>query len=54
MRWTCIFTVIPYLGFVVAPILATIATGVMQSRVNRLADLDQGWYASAALSRQYR
>jgi hypothetical protein len=40
VRWFCITNFIPYVNLVVAPILATIATAILQSRVNQLAAFD--------------
>ncbi|MGI8925206.1 MAG: DUF4234 domain-containing protein [Tepidiformaceae bacterium] len=40
IRWWSILDVIPYLGLLVMPLLAAIAVGMLQSRVNALARYD--------------
>ncbi|MEE8608252.1 MAG: zinc ribbon domain-containing protein [Nitrospiraceae bacterium] len=40
VRWFCILYLVPYVNLVASPILGGIATGRMQSLVNRLADFD--------------
>ena len=46
VRWFCILRLVPYLSFLTSPILGFIATFQMQSIVNRLARLDEEYYAS--------
>ena len=46
VRWFCIFDVIPYVNYLVPPFLGFITVFQMQSRVNRLALLDEEYYAS--------
>ena len=41
VRWFCITEVIPYVNLVVSPVLATIATAILQSKVNQLAAFDE-------------
>lgn len=40
VRWFCILYLVPYINLLTNPILGAIATGRMQSLVNRLADFD--------------
>jgi len=41
VRWFCIGCLVPYVNYVVSPILGAIATGMLQSVVNRLARFDE-------------
>jgi hypothetical protein len=50
VRWFCICHFVPYLSLVLLPILGGVATGMMQSLVNRLAQFDEEWYARDGLS----
>jgi len=45
VRWYCIGLIVPYVNYLAGPILGGIATGMMQSIVNRLAQFDQECYA---------
>lgn len=45
VRWTIIIGLIPYITGAVL-ILGPVRTGIMQSKVNRLADVDAAWRAS--------
>jgi hypothetical protein len=50
VRWFCIAYIVPYVGLLLSPILAAIATGMMQSVVDRLARFDDECYGRDALS----
>src|SRR6266545_1115688 len=41
VRWSCIVRLIPYVNILASPILGGVATGSMQSLVNRLARFDR-------------
>ena len=47
VRWFCIFNLIPYVNYLVPPFLGSITTFQMQSRVNRLALLDEEYARSS-------